>query len=615
MAGSVAAGIFLVSLSIALVSVWPLYEKLKRSQEADLQANLQTRLLTINQVLERKVDIAEQVTSRTRARELLEGFNQGTVSPAEISTFSTRVLTEAMEQTDSLVGLRRFDAQQRAIASLGVFTESAALPILQAPTTEPQISGPVRINGELHLVVQTPIAHNGRDRVGDDLAIFALSELQTLVEDYRGLRSTGEMILVHQDAGEVAAFFPLRDGTQALSEPLSRVLTETLSAIASTGTEPRSRLEFLPNGAVVALAAVPNTDWAIALRMNRRELYASVHHELILVGFTVLAVSLLATGGVVLLLSPVIQRVADAEELEKEVLAKTAALMQVRRTQAQLVQSEKMSSLGLLVAGVAHEINNPMNFIHGNLTHLDNAADALIQAVRLLRQECPTLPASVAAQLEELEIDYIEDDLPALLNSVRIGSNRIRQIVLSLRNFSRLDESELKSVDIHHGLDSTLLLLQHRLKARPEHPAIEIVKHYGEIPPVECYPGQLNQVFMNLLVNAIDALEEHATNREFQDLKMNPCTITITTEMSDLETVAIKIADNGPGIPDAVQQQLYDPFFTTKPTGKGTGMGLAISHQIVMETHSGQLRCHSTLCAGTEFIVELPLQQTLVSVR
>jgi PAS domain S-box-containing protein len=293
---------------------------------------------------------------------------------------------------------------------------------------------------------------------------------------------------------------------------------------------------------------------------------------------------------------------AQARQLEQ-------ALRSLRQTQAQLIQSEKMSSLGQLVAGIAHEINNPINFIYGNLTHVSGYVHDVLNLIELYRTQYPNPTAVIQDESDAMDLDFLIEDLPKVVASMRVGTERIRQIVLSLRNFSRLDEAEKKSVDIHEGIDSTLLILQNRTKARGENSGIQIIKEFGDLPLVECYPGQLNQVFMNLLANAIDALEEHHDDRSPEAVQQNPSTIRITTEVSTDDWVTIRIADNGPGIPKKSRERLFDPFFTTKPTGKGTGLGLAISYQIVVEKHGGTLECNSNFGHGAEFVIKIPVHQ------
>jgi signal transduction histidine kinase len=302
------------------------------------------------------------------------------------------------------------------------------------------------------------------------------------------------------------------------------------------------------------------------------------------------------------------------EELEVRVQHRTAELSQVlqdlQQTQSQLIQTEKMSSLGQLVAGIAHEINNPVNFIYGNITYIDRYSQDLLKLIQAYQAHYPNPPQMLQKTLDEVELDFIHEDLPKLLQSMNVGTERIRQIVLSLRNFSRLDESEFKAVDLHEGIDNTLLILQHRLKAKPGFAAIEVVKNYGQLPLVECYAGLLNQVFMNLLTNAIDALEESSRQQPNANLKTQPPTICISTQVTAHHQVQIAIADNGSGIPETVKSRIFDPFFTTKPVGKGTGLGLSISYQIVTEKHRGKMWCDSSPGEMTKFVIEIPISQS-----
>jgi len=273
-----------------------------------------------------------------------------------------------------------------------------------------------------------------------------------------------------------------------------------------------------------------------------------------------------------------------------------------------LVQGEKMSALAQLVAGVAHEINNPVNFIQGNLNYVKEYAQDLLELVQLYQKHYPNPVAEIRERAEYLDLAFLQEDLWKMLGSMKMGSDRIGQLVLSLRNFSRLDEADCKPVDIHAGIDSTLLILQYRLKARPDFPAIEVIKNYGQLPEVECHPSQLNQVFMNILTNAIDALQTSGVRDNQQP------TITISTSIGSANSIAISIADNGVGIPELIRSKLFDPFFTTKPVGKGTGLGLSISYQIVTEKHGGKIECDSTLEKGTEFVVQIPLRQVMAQV-
>ncbi|MBO3464320.1 sensor histidine kinase, partial [Aetokthonos hydrillicola] len=282
---------------------------------------------------------------------------------------------------------------------------------------------------------------------------------------------------------------------------------------------------------------------------------------------------------------------------------------ELQDTQLHLIQSEKMSCLGQIVAGVAHEINNPINFIYGNINYIDSYTQDLLKVIQAYQVHYPNPPETLQKTLDEVELDFLQEDLIKLVQSINVGTERVRQIVLSLRNFSRLDESEFKAVDIHQGIDNTLLILQHRLKARPESQAIDVVKDYGNLPLVECYPGQINQVFMNVLVNAIDVLDDCPKEQKKDNQRTQPDTIWIVTQMIGTDQVQITIADNGSGICESVRSRIFDPFFTTKPIGKGTGLGLSISYQIVTNKHKGTIRCDSSLGGGAKFVVQIPIHQ------
>jgi len=291
----------------------------------------------------------------------------------------------------------------------------------------------------------------------------------------------------------------------------------------------------------------------------------------------------------------------DSARIAQEQAAKLeVTLCELQQAQTQLIQAEKMSSLGQMVAGIAHEINNPVSFIFGNLTYTEEYTGKLMKLLQMYRDEYSDPSPALQEAIEVFELDFLLDDLPKMLSSMQVGATRIRDIVRSLRNFSRLDESDMKKVNIHEGIDSTLMILEHRLKVQPDRPAIQIVKEYGQLPLVECYAGLLNQVFMNIIANAIDVLQEPLEH---------PGIIRIRTEVEGTLAV-IRIADNGAGITDRVKQRIFDPFYTTKRIGSGTGMGLAISHSIIVEKHKGEIKCFSVLGKGTEFRIEIPIQKT-----
>ncbi|WP_026082457.1 sensor histidine kinase [Mastigocladopsis repens] len=307
---------------------------------------------------------------------------------------------------------------------------------------------------------------------------------------------------------------------------------------------------------------------------------------------------------------------AQLQQTEEQSRIVRTNLRDLQDNHTRLVQNEKMAALGQLVAGVAHEINNPVNFIAGNIDHANYNIQDLLQLISLYQQYYPEPAAEIQAAINEIELDFLTADLPKLLTSMKVGTGRIQEIVRSLRNFSRLDEAEKKAVDIHEGIDSTLLILHSRLKPYSGSESITIIKEYGNIPLVECYAGQLNQVFMNILCNAIDALEEEIKNRrsrfgkeqnQIPNVQLPSFLIRIRTEMADSTQLVISIADNGPGITEDVKKHIFDPFFTTKSVGKGTGLGLSISYQIVVEKHGGQMYCISEPGKGTEFIIKIPV--------
>ncbi|MBD2300001.1 response regulator [Nostoc sp. FACHB-190] len=298
--------------------------------------------------------------------------------------------------------------------------------------------------------------------------------------------------------------------------------------------------------------------------------------------------------------------------LEQRVQERTAelthSLQQLQQTQLQLIQSEKMSTLGQLVAGIGHEINNPIGFISGNCSYIEQYVNDLFRLVDLQQQKLPESDPEVEELIEEIDLEYLYEDLPKLLLSMHQGIERLKDISLSLRTFARADIASKVKFQIHEGLDSTIMLLKHRLKDQGDRPKIEVVTQYSELPPITCYPGQLNQVFMNIIANAIDAFDDLHQNAVKQEIAACQYTIKITTSVDEQqETVTICMEDNALGMPPEVQARIFEPSFTTKPVGKGTGLGLAISYQIIVDKHHGNIHCLSTAGQGTKFVITLPI--------
>ena len=446
------------------------------------------------------------------------------------------------------------------------------------------------------------------------IAQLVLQEIHQLIESTAGI-----IILIRQNSinsekdtfeviAEFGQLFTLNQRIQSQGIIGSIVRSGRAELVNDVETDPRSQGQKNFRALICTpLRAKEQILGAIVIGTQNLDTYTAEHLKLVNIFASQTAVAIEKALLYEQSCQAAIQAQAQATQLQQ-------ALKDLQLAQTQLIQSEKMSSLGQLIAGVAHEINNPVNFISGNVKYVAEYTTDLMNLLQHYQKFFPVVPPDLQIEIENIDLEFLMEDLPKLLNSMQLGTDRIVEIVQSLKNFSRLDEAEMKAVNIHEGIDVTLMILRHRLKANANRPALEIVKKYGELPLVECYPGQLNQVFMNILANAIDAIEENLEKRENKEdlTRYPPPLIQIRTEAIDNKWIVIRIADNGSGMPQEIIQRIYDPFFTTKEIGKGTGLGMAISYQLIVDKHQGVLKCRSQPNEGTEFWIQIPIKCSVI---
>ena len=489
-------GIFSISLVVATMSVFPLYYQLRKGEEKNLRSTLHAKALTINEFLSTAKDVTVQIASRTQARKMLLDYNQGKISSKVAVRNITKFLTDALNQSQDVAGISRITQDNELLVQIGLPIPSEFKPQLPLESKDAIVSAPIQLGGKSYLVVTKPILNSAGKQAGADIVLFKASVLQKIVQNNVALGKTSKVILGTVNQDQVQLFFSLRNSN---NQSYARILRAAISQAASGKNGLLYGEESLLKSKIIVFESLLNNEWGLAIKIDGQELYASVHKQLVIIGIMIILLSGLGSSGIALLLRPLSGKVLiHTDELEQQLEEKTAAIEELKQTQTQLIQTEKMSGLGQLVAGMAHEINNPVNFIYANLKYADEYIQNLLGLVELYQNTDTNSDTDIEEYIEEIELEFLKVDLPKLVYSMGEGATRIRNIVLSLKNFSRTDEAGMKFVDLHKGIESTLLILQHRLKGKPDKPQIQVIKKYGDLPEVECHVNQINQVFMTV---------------------------------------------------------------------------------------------------------------------
>ncbi|MBD2776471.1 sensor histidine kinase [Iningainema tapete] len=512
---------------------------------------------------------------------------------SEVKRLQTFLLMAVVKTDGTLINTEgsRLNAKDREFFQRGIAGEtSTSDPIIGRTTKKLQI----QISSPIPAATGTSLAGVLMGGIPIDKVVEVISNLHQGKDSYAFALNSQGVPIAHPNQNLIGSPEKPADSFLKSANP-------KLAAITQQMVSGQTNIELLQLDGkwnYIAYTPLKEANWSVAIVVPRENIESPLQalNVLAVVLGSLLIVALIGAWRQVQMYEKICDHALSSSQQAQQL---TVTLKELQRTQARLLQTEKMSSLGQLVAGVAHEINNPISFIHGNLTHVKEYSEGILNLLELYQQTYTNPTPQINYQIEELDIEFLIKDLPHLINSMREGTTRIRQIVLSLRNFARLDEADMKFVDIHEGLENTLMILNSRLQATPTKPEINIIKEYGNLPLVGCYAGQINQVFMNILTNAIDAL--HESNQ-------SALSITLRTFTKDKEWINISIADNGIGIIEENKQRIFDPFFTTKPVGKGTGLGLAIAYQLVVEQHTGMIEVNSILGKGTEFSIVLPMK-------